>query len=74
MCEEERRLLSMDELKETKSDEEINEFCVTCGACCFYGPAACVNLTIIDEGDLSIGRQKEAVDKIKAELQKKSSA
>lgn len=42
-------LLSMEELKELKSDEEISEYCVTCGKCCFFGPAACSKLIIIED-------------------------
>ena len=48
---EEKKLLSMDELKETKSEQEISDFCVGCGRCCFFGPAACSKLKIVDEDD-----------------------
>lgn len=42
-------LLSMEELKKIKTEEEINEFCITCGKCCFFGPAACSKLVIIED-------------------------
>ena len=41
-------LLTMEDLQKVKSDEEISEYCVKCGKCCFFGPAACSKLTIVD--------------------------
>ena len=40
-------LLSMEELQKAKSDKEISEYCVACGKCCFFGPAACSKLRIV---------------------------
>ena len=45
-------LLSMEELQETKTDEEISEYCVGCGKCCFFGPAACSMLKIVSDDKL----------------------
>jgi hypothetical protein len=42
-------LLTMEELEKVKTKDEINEYCVGCGKCCFFGPAACSKLLIIDE-------------------------
>ena len=42
-------LLSMEELLQKKSDEEISDFCVKCGKCCFFGPSACSKLKIVDD-------------------------
>ena len=39
-------LLTMEDLQKVKSDEEISDYCVGCGKCCFFGPAACSNLRI----------------------------
>ena len=47
-------LLTMEELQKTKSEEEISEFCVKCGRCCFFGPAACSKLKIVSEDDKDI--------------------
>lgn len=44
-------LLSMEELLETKTNEEIGKYCVECGKCCFFGPAACSMLKIIRDED-----------------------
>ena len=44
-------LLSMDELLELKTSEEISDYCVKCGKCCFFGPAACDKLRIVNEGE-----------------------
>lgn len=40
-------LLSMEDLLKKKTEEEIGEYCVECGKCCFYGPAPCSQLNII---------------------------
>ena len=50
---EEKKLLTMDDLKETKSEKEISDFCVSCGSCCFFGRTSCSKLQIIsgDEGE-----------------------
>ena len=37
----------MEDLLKTKSEEDIGEYCVECGKCCFYGPAPCSQLNII---------------------------
>ena len=42
-------LLSMEELLEIKTEEEIGKYCVECGKCCFFGPAACSMLRIVKE-------------------------
>tara|TARA_B100000131_G_scaffold294535_1_gene310720 strand:+ start:1841 stop:2110 length:270 start_codon:yes stop_codon:yes gene_type:complete len=42
-------LLSMDDLLETKTEKEISDYCVECGKCCFFGPAACSKLLIVED-------------------------
>ena len=42
-------LLSMEDLLKVKTEEEIGEYCVGCGKCCFFGPAACSMLRIVKE-------------------------
>ena len=46
---EKKKLLSMKEVREIKSESEINNFCVDCGRCCFFGPAACDKLKIVHD-------------------------
>ena len=50
--ESDKRLLTMEELKKEKTEKEISDFCVSCGACCFYGPAACSKLLILPDDEL----------------------
>ena len=51
---ENNKLFTREEVQVVKSDEDINEYCIKCGQCCFFGPAACSKLMIIndDEEDL----------------------
>jgi uncharacterized cysteine cluster protein YcgN (CxxCxxCC family) len=42
-------LRSPDDQLKLNSQEEIEEYCVKCGQCCFYGPAACSKLRIIED-------------------------
>ena len=44
--EEKSDLLTLEELEKIKSSEEIGEYCVECGKCCFFGPAACSKLVV----------------------------
>ena len=44
-------LLTMDELRLEKTDNEISDYCVGCGKCCFFGPAACDKLVITGEDE-----------------------
>jgi len=39
---------SEDQLK-LNPQQEIEEYCVKCGRCCFFGPAACSKLRIIEK-------------------------
>ena len=43
---EHQRLKTMEETLQQYSESEISDYCVRCGACCFYGPAACSKLRI----------------------------
>jgi Fe-S-cluster containining protein len=46
-------LVKMEVLLESKTEKEVSDFCVSCGKCCFFGPAACSKLLILsdEEGD-----------------------
>jgi hypothetical protein len=48
---DEPRLRTMEEQLELNTAAEISEYCVSCGKCCFFGPAACSKLQIIKEKD-----------------------
>jgi len=43
------RLKTMEETLKQYTESEISDYCVKCGACCFYGPAACSKLRIVEE-------------------------
>ena len=45
------RLRTVEEQLKLNTEEEISDYCVECGACCFYGPAKCSKLLIIEEPD-----------------------
>ena len=45
---EKPRLRTLEEQLEINSEEEISDYCVSCGSCCFFGPAACSKLKVID--------------------------
>jgi Fe-S-cluster containining protein len=44
-----KKLISVEEVLHHKSEKEMGDFCVSCGSCCFFGPAACSKLKIMDE-------------------------
>lgn len=46
---ESQGLLTMEKVLESKTEKEVSDFCVECGKCCFFGPAACSKLLIITE-------------------------
>ena len=46
---ENKKLRTMEEQLELNSEKEISDYCVSCGACCFFGPAACSKLKIITD-------------------------
>jgi Fe-S-cluster containining protein len=46
---EEKQLRTMEEQLKLNSIKEISEYCVGCGRCCFFGPAACSKLLIIED-------------------------
>lgn len=48
---EKPRLRTMEEQLEINSPEEISSYCVSCGSCCFFGPAACSKLKVIDANE-----------------------
>ena len=43
------KLRTKEEQLKINTQAEINEYCVSCGRCCFYGPAPCSKLQIIDQ-------------------------
>ncbi len=45
------RLRTIEEQLKLNTMKEISEYCVGCGKCCFFGPAACSKLLIIEEGE-----------------------
>ena len=45
---EKERLITKAEALQTYTEKEISDYCVQCGRCCFFGPAACSKLKVID--------------------------
>jgi hypothetical protein len=46
---EKERLRTMEEQLKVNSLKEICDYCVECGQCCFFGPAQCPKLSVIEE-------------------------
>ena len=44
------RLRTREEQITLNTEKEISDYCVSCGRCCFFGPAACSKLRVV-EGD-----------------------
>ena len=44
------RLRPLEEQLTLTTEKEISDYCVSCGRCCFFGPAACSKL-IVTESD-----------------------
>ena len=40
------KLRSQEEQLELNTQEEIEDYCIKCGRCCFFGPAPCSKLRI----------------------------
>ncbi len=49
--EEEPRLRTIEEQLEINTAGEISNYCISCGKCCFFGPAACSKLRITEGED-----------------------
>ena len=47
------RLRTIEEQLKINTEKEISDYCVECGRCCFFGPAACSKLNIIEVKDES---------------------
>jgi len=41
------KLRTYEEQLEINTEKEISDYCVSCGRCCFYGPAQCSKLEIV---------------------------
>tara|TARA_Y100000034_G_scaffold128102_1_gene182141 strand:- start:132 stop:377 length:246 start_codon:yes stop_codon:yes gene_type:complete len=46
---ENEKLRTMKEQLQLNTQKEIEEYCVKCGRCCFYGPAKCSKLQIVED-------------------------
>lgn len=45
---ENEKLRTMEEQLELNTKQEISDYCVKCGRCCFFGAAACSKLRVKD--------------------------
>jgi Fe-S-cluster containining protein len=43
------RLRTKEEQLTLNTEKEISDYCVSCGRCCFFGPAACPKLRVVEE-------------------------
>ena len=43
------RLRTKEEQLTLNTEKEISDYCVECGRCCYFGPAACEKLVVIEE-------------------------
>ena len=43
------RLRTKEEQLTLNTEEEISDYCVKCGRCCFFGPGACPKLKVVEE-------------------------
>ena len=46
---ENKTLRSKEEQLKINTEQEISDYCVECGLCCFYGPVHCAKLLVIEE-------------------------
>ncbi len=42
-------LRTIEEQLKLNTEKEISDYCVQCGRCCFFGPAACSKLKVVDD-------------------------
>ena len=50
---ENEKLRTKEEQLKLNTQDEINDYCVSCGRCCFYGPGQCsmLRITEVEEGE-----------------------
>ncbi len=48
---ETQSLRSNEEQLQLNTEQEISDYCVSCGRCCHFGPAACSMLKVVTIGD-----------------------
>jgi|TARA_R110001599_G_scaffold71320_5_gene199109 Fe-S-cluster containining protein len=46
---ENKKLRTIEEQLKINTEKEISDYCVECGLCCFFGPAKCSMLTVVEE-------------------------
>ena len=44
-------LRTIEEQLKLNTEKEISDYCVECGRCCFFGPAACSKLKVVEDED-----------------------
>ena len=57
---ENERLRTYEEQLAVNSEKEISDYCVGCGKCCFYGPAPCSKLQIVQIDEPKEEQKNEA--------------
>jgi len=57
---ENERLRTYEEQLTLNNEQEISDYCVSCGKCCFYGPAQCSKLQIVQIDEPKEGQKSEA--------------
>ena len=54
-----KKLRTMEEQLAINTSEEISNCCMDCGRCCFFGPAACVNLKVMSDEEYASETDKK---------------
>jgi hypothetical protein len=55
-----KKLRTMEEQLAFNASEEISNYCLDCGRCCFFGPAACVNLRVTSDEEYAREADKKS--------------
>ena len=56
---EHQKLRTTEEQLALNSAEEISNYCVDCGRCCFFGPAACSKLKVMSDEEYASETDKK---------------
>jgi hypothetical protein len=59
---ENKRLRTMEEQLVINTSDEISNYCVDCGRCCFFGPAACSKLMMMSDEEYASEADKKRLE------------
>ena len=73
------KLRSNEDQLQINTEQEISDYCVSCGRCCYFGPAACAMLKVVTIGESDdvpadrTSRMKEWFDAVSETLSEEES-